>query len=327
MLKYIIKRLGYLIFVLFLVSIILFGIFKLVPGDPAKIMIEGQRLSMSPEAYEKLYEDTRLALGLDQPVIVQYFKWAGQTLQGNLGYSTQYMKPVVDVIKVPLANTIKLNLLTMVLTFIITIPLGITTAVKKYSTYDNTVQVLSVVGYSIPSFIIALVFIFLFAVTFQIFPISGTMTAGSTLTGWADTVDKLRHMALPVMVMTFGSLGGITRYVRGAMIEALQMDYIRTARAKGLKEKVVIYVHAFRNSLIPLVTIVTGWLVSLFGGSVIIESIFNWNGMGSLLVSSLRQQDFSVAMAIQIFFVLLVLVGNLIMDLGYSLVDPRVKLG
>ena len=326
MVKYIFKRLGYLIFVLFLVSIVLFSIFKLVPGDPVAMMLEGQRLSMKPEAYQALYEQTRADFGLDQPLPIQYVKWLVNTVSGDLGYSIQYKKPVIDVLQTPLVNTIQLNILTLILTFVITIPLGITTAVKKYSGYDNTVQVLSVVGYSIPSFIIGLVFIFLFAVLMPIFPISGSMTPGNNFTGMQLVLDKLWYMALPVIVMTVGSLGGITRYVRGAMIESLQMDYIRTARAKGLKEKTVIYVHAFRNSMVPLVTIMTGWLVSLFGGSVVIESIFNWNGMGELLVTSLRQQDFAVAMAIQIFFVLLVLVGNLVMDLGYCLVDPRVKL-
>lgn len=325
MLRYIVKRLVYVCFVLAMVSAILFGIFKLVPGDPAAIMTEGQRMSLEPAEYQELYQKTREQLGLDDPLVVQYFSWVGMMLQGDLGYSIIHKKPVLDVIGVPMSNTIKLNLLTMILTFAITIPLGITTAVKKYSAYDNTVQVLSVVGYSIPSFIVGLVFICIFSVILGIFPISGAMTAGTTAEGWDLTVDKLRHMALPVIVMTFGSLGGITRYVRGAMIEALQMDYIRTARAKGLKEKVVIYVHAFRNSMVPLVTITTSWMVGLFGGSVIIESIFSWGGMGNLLVTSLRQQDYSVAMALQIFFVLLVLLGNVIMDIGYCLVDPRVK--
>ncbi len=326
MLRYILKRLLYLIFVLALVSLILFGIFKLVPGDPAAMLLEGQRTALSPEQYQQLYLQTRADLGLDENILVQYFKWVVNTVQGDFGYSTQYKMPVIDVLGAPMSNTVKLNLITMFLVFAITIPLGITTAVRKFSVYDNIVQVGSVIGYSIPSFIIGLVFIAIFAVTLGWLPISGSVSAGSTATGLADTLDRLRHMVLPVMVMTFGSLGGITRYVRGAMIESLQMDYIRTARAKGLKEKVVIYVHAFRNSLIPLVTITTGWMVSLFGGSVIIESVFNWNGMGTLLVSSLRQQDFSVSMAIQIFFVLLVLLGNLIMDIGYSLVDPRIKL-
>ncbi len=327
MLRYILRRLVYLVFVFILVSFILFGVFKLVPGDPATLMLEGERLTLEPEEYAIRYEQMREELGLDKNIIVQYVSWAGKMLQGDFGYSIVYRRDVNEVIGVPMWYTVRLNLVTMCLVFLITIPLGITTAVRKYTTYDNVVQVGSVIGYSIPSFIMALVFIVVFAVINPIFPISGSGTAGATFTGMEAFKDTLYHMALPVIVMTFGSLGAITRYVRGAMIEALQMDYIRTARAKGLKERVVIYVHAFRNSLIPLVTIITGWMISLFGGSVVIESIFNLNGMGRLLVSSLRQLDFYVSMAVQIFYVSLVLIGNLVMDIGYALVDPRVKLG
>ncbi len=326
MLFYIAKRLGYLFFVLFIISIILFGIFKSVPGDPAHMMLEGQRQSLQPEQYEQLYQQTREQLGLDKNIVVQYLSWAKNTISGDFGYSLLHKKPVIEVIKTPMVNTITLNLVTMILVFAITIPLGITTAVKKNSAYDNFVQVGSVVGYSIPSFVTALIFIVIFSVTLGIFPISGFITAGSSATGFSYFLDRLHHMALPVIVMTFGSLGGITRYVRGAMIDALASDYIRTARAKGLREKVVVYSHAFKNSLIPLVTVMTGWFVSLFGGSIIIESIFNWNGMGQLLITSLRGQDFAVSMALQVFYVLLVLVGNLIADLGYALVDPRIKL-
>ena len=326
MLRYIVMRIGYLLFVLLIISMILFGIFKLVPGDPARMMLEGQRTSLKPEEYDILYLEMRETLGLDDPIIVQYFKWVPEMLKGNFGYSIQYRRPVAEVLEAPMANTIKLNLITMFMVFGITVPLGITTAVRKYSTYDNVVQVGSVIGYSIPCFVVALIFIVIFSINLGWFPISGSNSAGLDGSGFSGMLDSLWHMALPIIVMTFGSLGGITRYVRGVMIESLQQDYIRTARAKGLKEKVVIYVHAFRNSLIPLVTILTGWLVSLFGGSVIIESIFNWNGMGSLLITSLRQQDFSLSMAVQIFFVILVLVGNIIMDLGYCLVDPRIKL-
>ena len=139
-------------------------------------------------------------------------------------------------------------------------------------------------------------------------------------------LDGLKYMALPLFVMVFSSLGGITRYVRAAMIDALRMDYIRTARAKGVKEKVVIYSHAFRNALIPVVTILTGWFLSIFSGSVVIERIFLWNGMGKVMLDSLNQQDFAVVLAFQMFYVLLALAGNLIMDLAYCLVDPRVKL-
>ena len=214
----------------------------------------------------------------------------------------------------------------MILVFVISIPLGIITAVKKKSIFDKAVQVLTIVGYSIPSFVIALLAIYVFAVKLKWFPISGVKTAGLNATGLAAAGDMAKHMVLPVLVMSVGGLGSITRYVRASMIDALGMDYIKTARAKGLKEKVVIYVHAFRNALIPVVTVTTWWIIGLFGGSVVIESIFGWTGLGQMLLSGLMQRDFSVVLAMQMFYVVLALLGNVIMDIAYSLVDPRVRL-
>ena len=195
--------------------------------------------------------------------------------------------------------------------------------------FDQSVQVFTVVGVSLPTFVAALLGIWLFAVVFSVFPISGVYSAGLTASGastWTLFWDKLYHMCLPLLVMTFTSMASITRYVRSAMIESLSQDYIRTARAKGLREKVVIYSHAFRNALIPVVTIMTGWFISVFSGSVVIESIFLWNGLGKLLYDSLLRQDFAVVMTMNMFYALLTLVGNLLMDLAYGLVDPRVKL-
>ena len=208
-------------------------------------------------------------------------------LTGDFGFSSQYRRPVADIVAAPIGNTVMLNIASMILVFLITIPLGIITAVKKGSILDNTVQVGTVIGYSLPSFVIALIFIFLFTKVLPIFPISGMNTAGMTGSGFEMFMDKMYHMALPCLVMTFASLGGITRYVRAAMIDVLREDYIRTARAKGLREKVVIYSHAFRNALIPIVTILTGWVVSVFAGSVVIETIFLWNGIGKVLYDAL----------------------------------------
>jgi len=221
---------------------------------------------------------------------------------------------------------VKLNLYSLAAIFAITVPLGITTAVRKKSIYDNSVQVVTIIGFSLPTFIFAILFIFLFAIVIPIFPISGTGTPNFQGTGIYKFFDSFRYMSLPLIVMVFTGLGGITRYVRAAMIDALRMDYIRTARAKGLTEKVVIYSHAFRHSLIPFVTIFTASLVGLFGGSLMIESIFNWNGMGNIMITALRQTDFAVALSMNMFYALLALVGNLIMDLVYGLVDPRVRL-
>ncbi len=187
-------------------------------------------------------------------------------------------------------------------------------------------QVITIIGYSLPFFVIALLFIFLFAVKIPIFPISGVQTPALKGTPTRMFLDKLYHMALPLSVMVFTSLGGLTRYVRATMIEALRMDYIRTARAKGLTEKVVIYSHAFRNALIPFITIMTGWFISIFSGSVVIERTFLWNGMGKVIIDALNQQDFAVSLAMVMFYLILSLIGNLLMDLSYGLADPRVKL-
>ena len=324
--RYLLKRLIYIIFVFFIISILMFAIYKSMPGNPVDIMLGDSKTSMKPEAYQALYEQTVKSLGLDKPLPVQYFAWISNMLTGNFGYSTQYKQEVINVIGAPMANTVMLNILTMFVVFLISIPLGILTAVRKNSVFDKSVQVLTIVGYSIPTFIIALLAIFLLAVKFPIFPISGVSTAGSTATGLAAMLDKLHHMALPVLVMSVSGIGGITRYVRAAMIDVLRMDYIKTARAKGLSEKVVIYVHAFRNALIPVVTVTTWWVVGLFGGSIVIESVFLWPGLGKMLIDALLQRDFAVVLTMQMFYVVLSLAGNVIMDIAYTMVDPRVRL-
>lgn len=326
MLRYLCRRILYLIGVFFVVSILMFILYKLIPGDPVRMMLDTAKASTDPERYQIMYEAARKQLGLDRPLVIQYLSWIGKMLCGDFGYSSAYRMEVIDLVGVPLKNTLLLNVCAFILVFAITIPIGILTAVKKYSVFDQIVQVLSVVGYSLPTFIVALLFIHLFAVRFRILPIGGMHTPGRIGMGLERFSDTLYHMILPLLVMTVSSLGGIIRYIRAAMLEVLQMDYIRTARAKGLPQRVVIYSHAFRNALIPVVTIVTSWFVSIFGGSVVIESIFGWNGIGKVLFEALKQQDYAVVLAMQMFYVVLSLVGNLLMDLGYCLVDPRVKL-
>ncbi len=324
--RYLLKRLIYIIFVFFIISILMFAIYKSMPGDPVEIMLGDSKTTMKPDAYQALYDKTRESLGLDAPLPVQYLSWMGNMLTGEFGYSTQYKQEVINIIGAPMANTVILNILTMFVVFIIAIPLGILTAVRKNSVFDKAVQVLTIVGYSIPTFIIALLAIFLLAVKIPIFPISGVQSAGSTATGMAYVLDRLHHMVLPVLVMSVSGIGGITRYVRAAMIDVLRMDYIKTARAKGLREKTVIYIHAFRNALIPVVTITTWWIIGLFGGSIVIESVFLWPGLGKMLIDGLLQRDFAVVLTMQMFYVVLSLAGNVIMDIAYTLVDPRVRL-
>ncbi len=324
--RYLLKRLIYIIFVFFIISILMFFIYKLMPGDPVQMMLGDARNNMQPDAYQALYDRTADSLGLNRSLPEQYLRWIGNMLTGNFGYSTQYKQQVSQVIGTPMMNTVMLNLLSMVVVFLVAIPLGIVTAVRKNGIFDKTIQVITIVGYSLPSFIIALLAIFAFAVKIPIFPISGVRSAGFSGNGFQLALDTLWHMALPVIVMSISGIGGITRYVRAAMIDVLRMDYIKTARAKGLREKVVIYVHAFRNALIPVVTIATGWVVSLFGGSIVIESVFLWPGLGKMLIDGLLQRDFSIVLTMQMFYVVLSLAGNVIMDVAYTMVDPRVRL-
>ena len=324
--RYLLKRLVYIVFVFFIISILMFAIYKAMPGDPVEIMLGDSKTTMKPDAYQALYDKTVISLGLDKPLPVQYVVWMGNMLTGNFGYSTQYKQAVINLIGAPMANTVLLNVLTMVVVFAIAIPLGIVTAVRKNGIFDKSVQVLTIVGYSLPQFIVALLAIFLLAVKFPIFPISGVQSAGLNATGLEWFLDRAWHMVLPVLVMAVSGIGGITRYVRAAMIDVLRMDYIKTARAKGLREKVVVYIHAFRNALIPIVTITTWWVIGLFGGSIVIESVFLWPGLGKMLIDGLLQRDFAVVLTMQMFYVVLSLAGNVIMDVAYTIVDPRVRL-
>lgn len=326
MFKYIGKRLGYMVFVFLILTVVFFFLYSSVPGDPAMKEVEAMRATVSPERFNELYQMARERYGLDSPLLVRYLKWMGNLLRGDLGYSTFYKKNVADVLVTPLKNTILINLLNLCMVMGITIPLGIRCAVKKNSAFDKSIQIVTIVGYSTPAFVLCLVAIFLFAVKLQWFPVSGWVTPGlEHANGWKYFTDVLWHLALPLFVLTISSLGGMTRYVRAAMIDALSSDYIRTARAKGLREKVVIYSHAWRNALLPVITLIIGWFMGIFAGSIIIESTFSLVGMGYTYIQALQSQDYNLAMAIQLLYVIISLVGNLVIDLSYGLVDPRVR--
>ena len=335
MARYIGKRLVYMVVVFFVISFIMYMIYNLIPGDPAATELESVRDDLTAEEYEDMYQQARERLGLNDPIVIRYFRWLGVypsvdgkfegVFQGDLGYSTMYKEDVVKVIASPLQNTIFLNVCSTILALVITIPLGIFCAVHKNGKFDQAVQVITIVGYSIPIYIICLIFIFLFAVKFPVFPVGGVRTTGVEYTGFAAVKDRLYYMALPLIVTTFANLGSMTRYVRAAMIDALSMDYIRTARAKGLKEKVVIYSHAWRNALLPVVTIIIGWFLTIFSGSVVVENTFSFLGMGALNVTGLKQSDYELVLAIQLFYTIISLAGILITDISYGLIDPRVR--
>lgn len=334
--KYVVKRILYILVVFLILSLLIYLIYNMLPVDKAaaaaKSDIEGNKLL----DFDERYEYWKAKYGLDGNIIERYGRWLGiypysdgsfnGILQGNLGNSSYYGKPVSEVLAEPMKNTIFINIFATVLALGITLPLGIFCAVRRGSRRDVGVQVGTIVGYSLPTFIIAIVFIWLFAVVLGWFPVSGMNTAGSIgWSPWARFWDRMYHLALPLIVMTFCSLGGMTRYVRASMIEALSMDCIRTARAKGLREKAVIYSHAWRNALIPIVTLVIGWFLGIFSGSLMIENIFALNGIGRVYFDSLTRSDNEVVLALQMFYIIISLLGNLITDIAYGFVDPRVR--
>jgi len=329
LLKYILKRIGYVACVFVIMSVIMYLLYNLIPGDPVKEELQSYIKSnpgLTAAEIEAEKEAITERLGLNDPLPIRYVKWFTGLLTGDFGYSQEYRKPVTDVVGAPLANTIFINIFSVFIALGITIPLGIKCAVKQKSKFDTAVQVMTIVGYSVPTYIIALVCIYLFAVILPIFPVGGMNSPGFTGTGFAWFVDRMYYMLLPLIVMTLGSLGGLTRYVRTAMVDALRMDYVRTARAKGLREKVVIYSHAWRNALLPVITLIISWFLSIFGGSIIIESTFGINGIGKMLFAALTTQDYELVLALQMFYVIISLLGNLIIDLSYGLVDPRVRI-
>lgn len=334
--KYIVKRIIYIIVVFFILSFLIYMIYNLLPVDKAAEAARAEITANRNLNYDERYEYWQHRYGTNGTKFERYLRWLGVypysdgsyngLFQGNLGNSTKFGQPVVEVLIEPMKNTVFINIFATILALGITIPLGIFCAVKRGSKRDVAVQVGTIVGYSLPVFIIAIVFIWLFAVTLGWFPVSGMQTAGSlNWSAWDRFWDKMYHLALPLIVMTFASLGGMTRYVRAAMIEALSMDCVRTARAKGVREKVVIYSHAWRNALLPVITLIIGWFLAIFSGSLMIENIFGLNGIGKVYYDALNGSDNEVILALQMFYIIISLVGNLIIDLVYGLVDPRVR--
>lgn len=337
--KYILKRLGYMVVVLLILSLLMYLVYAMIPFDRARAEAEQYKAAYKnvPNGgvlFEEKVQELRKELGTDQNVFVRYLGWLGVMpingtykgiLQGNFGYSYTYDKPAQQVLLTPMRNTVFINIFATVIALGITIPLGIFCAVHRGSKRDTAVQIGTIVGYSIPVFIIAIVFVWLFATILGWFPVSGMKTPGSNYTGIQKFLDELYYMALPLITMTFASLGGMTRYVRASMTEALSLDCIRTARAKGLREKTVVYSHAWRNALIPIITLVIGWFLGIFSGSIMVENIFALNGVGRIYIEALNAKDFEVVLLLQMFYVIIGLLGNLVIDIAYGLADPRVR--
>ena len=259
-------------------------------------------------------------------VLGGYFSWLGNMLRGDLGDSFLYQQPVGTVIADHMWISFLISLVALILQFAIAIPLGIVSATRQYSIVDYSVTVITMIGISLPSFFFAALLIKLFSSWLGWFPASGLVSAGASSTGFAYMLDMLHHLVLPMLVLVVLSIGSLMRYTRTNMLEVLNSDYIRTARSKGLSEKKVIYVHAFRNTMIPLMTLLAGILPSLFGGAMITEEVFAIDGIGRLAYKALQQGDVPFIMGYNMFLAVLTVIGTLLSDLMYAVVDPRVKL-
>jgi peptide/nickel transport system permease protein len=319
---YIVRRLISLIPVFILISVIIFSLINLIPGDPVLSMVNPDTIAtMTPEQVRDYVETMRSFLGYDKPIVQRYFLWMRDTVfRGQFGYSIRFNRPVNEIIGGYISRSFKVNIVGFVIAFMISIPLGIAAAVKKNKLFDKTVTVLTIVGISLPSFFLALILIMIFVIFFNLLPFSGMSDPRGVIPDW-------KYLVLPISVIVITSLVGLVRYVRAAMIEVLQADYIRTARAKGLKEKVVIYKHAFQNALIPVVTLIGLYIPALFGGSIIVERIFAYPGMGYLLSQAYGFKDGAVLQTSLLFFGLLTLLSNIFIDIGYMIVDPRIREG
>ncbi len=325
MLKYILKRLLTSIPVLLIITMVIFGVVKAMPGDELTAY-----LGPGTKATQEVKERAREKLGLDKSIPEQYVRWMGRVLTGDLGTSFTLKKPVGEIIGTYVWNTFLLNVVAMIIGLALAIPVGIRQAVKKGSAEDNFWTILSLLGISVPSFFFGMLLIFFVGMKVSWIPISGMRDSMYANFGYPggfmqEVGDVAVHMILPVIVLAFSDFATFSRYVRNSMVEVINQDYVRTARAKGLKEKTVIYKHAFKNAQIPLVTLLGMYIPSLFAGATILESVFVWPGIGKVLIDSINQRDTSLTTACLVFSAVLMILGNLLSDVCYSLVDPRVK--
>jgi len=318
-LRYILRRLILAVPVLLGVSILSFIIISLAPGD----FLDNYRLNPSISAEQvKLLEKQ---FGFDKPIIVQYFKWLGQVLKGNFGYSFVYHVPVFSIIWRRLGATLLLSISTMIFIWGIAIPLGIYSALHQYSFNDQLFSFLAFIGISIPNFFFALLWLYMSAKTGW-FPIGGIISNNyDQFTWWQKILDYLWHVIGPVVTLGTSGLAGLMRQMRGQLLDQLRQDYVLFARAKGMPEDNVIYKHAVRNAINPIVTMFGYALAGLLGGAVLTETVFGWPGMGRLVIEALTAQDLFMVMASLLLSSLLLIAGNLVADLLLAWVDPRIR--
>lgn len=317
MLRYVTGRILESLAVLLVMSFVVYSLIGLMPGDPIDLMIQGDP-NLTPADAERL----KAIHGLDRPIVERYGAWLTNAVQGDFGYSRNHSAPVLDVVGDRIGNTVLLLSVSLVLSLLIAIPIGVYAALRPYSKIDYAVNLICFAGISVPPFWLALLLIILFAVTLGWLPASGMETVGD-----GGIADRLEHLILPVLALTLASIGGFTRFMRASMLQTLRYDFIRTARAKGVGPVRLVVHHALRNALIPLVTIIALSFGQLFSGALITETMFSWLGMGKMIYDAILGNDYNLALIGLLFATALTLVGNILADIGYVWLDPRVSLG
>jgi peptide/nickel transport system permease protein len=315
---YLLQRLFHALTILIGTSLLIFIFIELAPGDAVDAMLPPEALS-SPDAKERLREQ----LGLNDPAPIRYVQWLGRTVTGDFGYSLTSRKPITDIIIARLPTTLQLVGAGLLISIVIGITTGIIAAIKQYSWIDYLTTFFSFFWLSIPGFFLGLLVIYIFAVRLNWFPAFGATSAGAE----NALVDRLHHLVLPSLALGLDLAAALTRYTRASLLEVLHEDYIRTARAKGLREWLVIVRHGLKNALIPIITVIAFRLPYLISGAVIIETVFQWPGIGLLLLNAATQKDYPLVLALGMIVTLVVVISSFVADVAYSIVDPRIRIG
>jgi peptide/nickel transport system permease protein len=326
--SYLVRRLLLMVPTLLGISLISFFIIQLAPGDPATLKMGDASQALNPALAEQIIKETRQLYGLDQPIYIQYWRWLKRIVTFDFGLSLRDHRPVIDQLKERIPVSIKLTSISLVFAYLISIPLGIYSSTHQYSRGDRVLTAVLFALYSLPNFWVAtMAIVYLGGGDFwDVFPVIGLATSGSDhWTLWQRLQDQLWHLVLPITCMTYYTLAALSRYMRASMLEVVRQDFIRTARAKGLSERLVVYRHALRNSLIPIITLMADFLPALIGGSIVIETIFGIPGMGQLSWEAVLNRDYPLVMAIFTLSALLTLLGILLADFLYTIVDPRIS--
>lgn len=313
--RYIQQRLLVSVPVLLLITIIAFLLLQAAPGDPLNSYVPADA-PLPAEQREAL----RRELGLDRPLYIRYFYWLSEAVQGNLGISSRNLEPVSDAIGRRVVPTLTLMGTALVIGISAGVVLGIVGAVKKYSLIDMLLTVIAFLGISFPVYLLGLLGLYVFALQLGWLPSGGMNSPGG-----GGFVDTLKHLILPSLIISIQYIASTMRYTRSAMLDVLEQDYVRTARAKGLKERVILVRHALKNALIPIITIIGSYIPGLLGGAVFIEAIYSWPGMGSLFVEGVESRDYPLIMGLILILAVIILIVNLLVDVAYAVVDPRVR--